>query len=214
MDEHPTTLLLDIGGVLLTNGWDHDMRKAAAWKFGLDPEDMNERHHMAVDIYEKGKISLAEYLNRVVFYKERPFVRDAFTSFIYSLSRPQPDMIHLMRELKIRYNLRTVVISNEGRELTRHRMDKFQLKEFIDVFICSCFVHLRKPDEAIYQLALDVTQVDPKRAVYIDDRDLFVNEAMRLGIPSILHIDYETTRTTLAGMGLEISADERNVQFG
>ena len=62
-----TTLLLDIGGVLLTNGWGRNSRKLAAETFSLDHDDMEERHHLTFDTYEEGKLSLDEYLNRVVF---------------------------------------------------------------------------------------------------------------------------------------------------
>jgi len=198
-----THLFLDIGGVLLTNGWDRHMRQAAAEKFGLDLDDMNDRHKMSFDTYEQGKLSLDTYLNQVVFYKDRPFTREAFKAFMYAQSQPKVDMINLVSALKWKYRLRVAAISNEGRELTVHRIQKFNMTAFIDFFVSSCFVHFRKPDADMYHIALDISQADPARSVYIDDRALFVEIAQSLGLRGILHQGFESTRQILAELGLE-----------
>jgi putative hydrolase of the HAD superfamily len=197
-----TTLFLDIGGVLLTNGWDHRARTRAAEKFGLDLEEMNERHHLTFDTYEEGKLSLDEYLNRVVFYDERAFGREEFKAFMYAQSQPFPEMIELVRGLKLQHGLQVAAVSNEGRELTTYRVHQFGLGTFIDFFISSCFVHYRKPDADLYQIALDIAQVNPEQVVYIDDRAMFVEVAQGLGIKGILHTGFETTRQALQVLGL------------
>jgi putative hydrolase of the HAD superfamily len=199
-----TTLFLDIGGVLLTNGWDHNIRKSAAGKFGLDYDEMNERHHLTFDTYEEGKLSLDEYLNRVVFYQERSFSREEFKTYMYAQSQPFPEMIELMCELKTQYSLEVAAVSNEGRELTVYRVQQFKLDAFIDFFVSSCFVHYRKPDADIYRIALDIAQVSPQQVVYIDDRPMFVEVAQSLDIRGIIHKGYETTRNALEAMGLSL----------
>jgi putative hydrolase of the HAD superfamily len=196
-------LFLDIGNVLLTNGWDHGMRQQAAENFGLDYEEMNERHHLTFDTYEEGKLSLAEYLERVVFYKPRSFSPEEFKHFMFAQSKPMGEMIQLVQELKQRYGLKIAAVSNEGRELTLHRVKKFELSSFIDFFISSCFVHLRKPDRDMYRLALDCAQVEAEQVVYIDDRPMFVEVAATLGIKGIHHRDFASTRNDLADFGLE-----------
>jgi putative hydrolase of the HAD superfamily len=200
-----TTLFLDIGGVLLTNGWDRGMRVLASKKFGLDYEEMDERHHLTFDTYEEGKLSLDEYLERVVFYQERKFAKEDFKAFMYAQSRPFPEMIELMRALKKQYNLQVAAVSNEGRELTMYRVQQFHLGTFINFFISSCFVHYRKPDADLYHIALDIAQVSPEKVIYIDDRDMFVEVASALGIRGIVHTGYEATRKTLAGLGLTLA---------
>ena len=200
-----TTLFLDIGGVLLTNGWDHHGRTHAAEKFGLDLEEMNERHHLTFDTYEEGKLSLDEYLNRVVFYGERAFSREEFKAFMYAQSQPFPEMIELVRGLKLQHGLQVAAVSNEGRELTTYRVQQFGLGTFIDFFISSCFVHYRKPDADLYQIALDIAQVHPEQVVYIDDRAMFVEVAQGLGIKGILHTGFETTRQALQVLGLALA---------
>lgn len=205
MQPQITTLFLDIGGVLLTNGWDHNSRKRAAETFGLDYDEMSERHHLTFDTYEEGKLSLDEYLDRVVFYEQRSFSREEFKKFMYAQSKPYPDMIDLIRGLKTQYGLRVAAVSNEGRELTMYRVQQFELKSFVDFFVSSCFVHYRKPDADIYRIALDISQAQLEQVVYIDDRGLFVEVAREVGIAGIIHESYETTRKSLERLGFSWS---------
>ncbi len=206
MDEHvvPSTLFLDIGGVLLTNGWDHHSRRRAAEHFDLDYEELNERHHLTYDTYESGKLSLGEYLDRIVFYEKRNFSHEEFRAFMFGQSKPYPDMIELVKSLKKKYGLKVGVISNEGRELNEYRITTFRLGEFVDFFVSSCFVHFRKPDMDIYRIALDVAQVTPDAAVYVDDRAMFSQVAAGLGLRSINHTGYESTKSELARLGLTL----------
>ena len=201
-----TDLFLDIGGVLLTNGWDDDIQKRTADKFGLDYHEMHERHHLTFDTYEEGKLSLDEYLNRIVFYQERSFTKEAFKAFMYAQSQPFPEMIELMRGLKAQHGLQVAAVSNEGRELTVYRVQQFKLGTFIDFFISSCFVHYRKPDADLYRIALDIAQVGPEQVVYVDDRPMFVEVAQGLGIKGIVHTGLDTTRKTLADLGLSLAS--------
>ncbi len=199
-----TTLFLDVGGVLLTNGWDRSMRRRAAEIFKLDYAEMDERHHLTFDTYEQGKLSLETYLNRVVFYEERTFTREEFKEFMFDQSKPFPEMIDLICSLKGRYKLRLAAVSNEGRELTQYRVKKFGLTKFIDFFVSSCFVHVRKPDEDIYRIALDLSDASPDEVLYVDDRAMFVEVAEGLGFKGLHHKGYEQTRASLAGYGLAI----------
>jgi putative hydrolase of the HAD superfamily len=199
-----TTLFLDVGGVLLTNGWDQKARRAAAEHFGLDLEDMSERHRMTFDTYESGKLDLDEYLTRTVFFEQRSFTREDFRHYMFEQSQPYNDMLHLVRDLKLKYRLKIAVVNNEGRELNQHRIRHFRLNEFVDFFISSCFVHFRKPDADIWKVALDIAQVPREQVVYIDDRPMFVQVAESLGIRGITHAHYEDTRDRLAALGLEL----------
>lgn len=199
-----STIFLDIGGVLLTNGWDHHMRQRAAEKFKLDYEELNERHHLTFDTYEEGKLSLDEYLTRVIFHEPRPFSRDEFRDFMFKQSEPYPDMIEMIRVLQARYHLRVGAISNEGRELTVYRIQEFDLAEFMDFFVSSCFVHFRKPDEDMYRIALDISQAKPEGSVYIEDRPMFVDVAGSLGIHGIVHTSFDATRQALEELGLSM----------
>jgi len=200
-----TCVFLDIGGVLLTDGWGHVSRKLAAKAFDLNPEEMESRHNQAFDTYELGKLTIEEYLSRVVFYEERPFTPAQFRKFMFAQSKPYPKMIGLVRELKARHGLKVAVVSNEARELNSYRIRKFKLDGFVDIFISSCFVHLRKPDADIFRVALDIAQVPANQVVYIENLLMFVQVAEGLGIRGICHTDYKSTCAKMASFGLEVA---------
>jgi putative hydrolase of the HAD superfamily len=197
-----TTLFLDIGGVLLNNGWDHLARRRAAKHFKLDWSGMEQRHALNFETHEVDKLTFSEYLDRVVFYEKRPFTRAEFRRFMFAQSKPVAGMIELVRSLKAKFGLKLIVVSNESRELNAYRIRNFKLAGFVDAFISSCFVHLRKPDADIFKLALDIAQTPARQIVYIENTPMFVQVAEGFGIRSILHTDYESTCAKLALLGL------------
>ncbi|MFD2572841.1 HAD family hydrolase [Spirosoma soli] len=198
-------LFLDIGGVLLTNGWDRHARRRAAELFNLDYAQLDERHHLTFDTYESGKLSLDDYLKRIVFYEKRPFTPAEFSQFIMEQSQPYPDMIELMRQLKQIYGLRLVAVNNEGSEINRYRIRQFGLDTVFDAFVSSCYVHLRKPDVDLFRMALDIAQVEPEHVVYVDDRLMFVQVAQTLGMHCLHHTGYESTKKRMADLGLSLN---------
>ena len=197
-----TTLFLDVGGVLLTNGWDHHERRRAAKHFKLEWTEMEERHALNFETHEEGRMTFEEYLSRVVFYQKRLFTRAQFRSFMCAQSKPCFEMIMLVVRLKAQYGLKITVVSNESRELNAYRIRKFKLDGFVDTFISSCFVQLRKPDVEIFRLALDIAQAPAPQVVYIENTPMFVQIAEGLGIRSILHTDYRSTCAKLTALGL------------
>ena len=203
-----TTLFLDIGGVLLTNGWDHHARRRAAKHFQLNWAEMQERHELNFETHEEDKITFEEYLDRVVFHQKRTFTRAEFRRFMFDQSKLCAGMIELVCNLKAKYGLKIVVVSNEARELNAYRIQKFKLDRFVDAFISSCFVHLRKPDADIFRLALDIAQVPARQVVYIENTPMFVQIAEGLGIRSILHTDYKSTSAKLASLGLRPDVED------
>lgn len=193
-----STLFIDVGGVLLTNGWDRHSREHAAKIFKLDFKEMDDRHRLMFDTYEIGKISLEEYLQQVVFYKKRNFSKKEFQEFMFAQSQAFPEMIDLVAKLKSKYNLKVVVVSNEGKELTEYRIEKFKLRNCVDFFVSSCFVHFKKPDPEIFKMAIDLSQSKTTESLYIDDRELFVEAAETLGMHGLHHTDIVSTRKKLA----------------
>ena len=195
-------LFVDIGGVLLSDGWGHKSRYLAAKTFDLNFKEMEIRHYQNFNTYELGKLTIEEYLKRVVFYEGRKFSLNDFKKFMFSQSKSCPQMINLIAKLKAKYGLKIVVVSNEARELNAYRIHTFKLGVFVDSFISSCYVHLRKPDKDIFRLALDTSQVSPKQIIYIENTFMFVQVAETLGIRSIFHTDYKSTQAKLASFGL------------
>ena len=199
-------MFLDIGGVLLTDGWDHHAHKRAATNFKLNWAETEARHHLTFEIYEEGKLTLDEYLDLVVFHQKRPFSRAEFRRFMFAQSKPYTRMIELVAQLKVRHGLKTAAVSNEGRELNAYRIRKFKLGGIMDAFISSSFVHVRKPDTDIFRLTLDIAQTPTRHVLYIENTPMFVQVAEGLGIRSILHTDYRSTCAKLASFGLQNDA--------
>lgn len=199
-----TTLFLDIGGVMLSNGWGHESRQLAAEEFNLNLSELEERHHLTFVTYEEGKLTLKEYLNRVVFYQKRSFTQEQFQEFMFNQSTPFTEMIEFILKLKEQNRMKIAVVNNEARELNEHRIKKFKLNQFVDFYISSCFVHFRKPDADIFRIALDIAQVPAEHVVYIENTQMFVDVARDLGIRSIHHTDYKSTRSELSLLGLKI----------
>ena len=193
----------DVGGVLLTNGWDRAQREKALEQFHLDREEFNDRHEMLVSSFERGKISLDDYLDRTIFYRSRPFTRDEFRQFMFALSQPKSDELALAQELSRSGKYLMSTINNESRELNLYRIEKFGLREIFDIFISSCFVGLRKPEKDIYRLALEVTQKAPAQCCFIDDRDLNLESAEKLGMQTIRIQTGEQLRQELRKLGVQ-----------
>jgi len=196
-------LFWDIGGVLLTNAWDHAERRIALEHFGLDQEEFHSRHEMVVSSFERGKISLDEYLERTVFYRSRPFNRDEFRSYILSLSKPNDEALAFARTLAASANYFMATINNESRELNLYRIAKYGLRDIFQLFVSSCFVGLRKPESGIYRLAIDVTQKDPQECCFIDDRALNLECAAALGMHTIQMQNVKQLRSELEKLGVK-----------
>lgn len=192
----------DVGGVLLTNAWDRTQRTAALEHFRLDEEEFHSRHEMVVSSFERGKISLDEYLERTVFYRNRPFTRDEFRDYMYSLSQPMTEVLGFARALADSGKYFMSTINNESRELNLQRIEKYGLREIFRLFVSSCFVGLRKPESGIYQMAIEITQVDPHECCFIDDRALNLECAAKLGMKTIQMQTLEQLRGELSRLGV------------
>jgi len=191
------TIFFDIGGVLLSNGWGHESRQAASRKFNVDYEELDVLHHFIFNIYEMGKISLDEYLETVIFNHPRDFSLDEFKSFMFSQSVELPHMLQWLKAWRKDCSFPVYSLNNEGRELNKLRIHKFELHQCFDGFISSCEVGMRKPNPEIYKLALGIAQVRPEECAYFDDRIMLVNAAKKHGINSFHHQSFESTKSIL-----------------
>ncbi len=191
------TLIIDIGGVILTNGWDTACRKRAVAAFALDEKTVEGMHRLNFDSYERGLMTLEDYIKRVFFYTPQKFTHEEVLQFIFSQSQPLQDMIDLIAQLKKKHHFKVYAISNEGREIMDYRAYTFNLRQFIDGFFVSGYLGRRKPDYDIFQLALDVTQADMRSTLYFDDRQPFVEVMQTFGIQSYQHTNFASTKEIL-----------------
>jgi putative hydrolase of the HAD superfamily len=197
-----TALFWDVGGVLLSNAWDREQRQRTLEEFNLDEVEFESRHEMLVSSFERGKITLQNYLERTVFYRPRSFTAEAFTQHMFSLSTPNPETLQLGKELNRSGKYLMSTINNESKELNLYRIQTFALREIFSLFVSSCFVGLRKPEEGIYRLALEITQRPPEECCFIDDRPLNLDSAARLGMQVIQMKTAEQLRADLQKLGV------------
>ena len=202
-----TAVFWDVGGVILSNGWDRAARAEAAKKFGLDWEDFQDRHELASPAFETGQITLDTYLQRTVFYRKRAFTREEFVAFIFAQSEEFPESRAILSALAQTRKYLLATINNEPRELNIRRIDQFNLRREFEAFFSSCFVHIRKPDEAIYRLALEVTQRRPEECLFIDDRALNLECARQMGMRTIHFENAAQLRQDLLANGVTVGGN-------
>jgi len=195
-------IFCDVGGVLLTNAWDHTQRTQALDRFQLDAKEFHDRHEMVVSSFERGKITLDEYLDRTVFYRQRPFTIKNFREYMISLSQPLPGMLEFAKSLAESGKYLMGTINNESRELNYYRMDKFRLRNTFSLFFSSCFVGLRKPERDIYRLALETTQIPAEECCFVDDRSINVEAAAQMGMQAIEMQTLDQIRIDLGKLGV------------
>ena len=199
-----SAIFWDVGGVLLTNAWDRAQRERALEQFKLDQEEFHDRHEMVVSSLERGKIGFDEYLDRTIFYRPRPFAREVFKDYVFSLSQPYREVLALAEELTKSGKYFMGTINNESRELNLYRIQTFGLREIFSVFVSSCFVGLRKPEDGIYRMALEITQKTPDDCCFIDDRSLNLESARQMGMHTIEMHDVEQLRRELRKLEVQI----------
>jgi putative hydrolase of the HAD superfamily len=196
-------ILFDVGGVLLTNGWDHRERAAAVQKFGLDATSFEAHHVTVVDAWERGEITVDAYLDAAVFYEPRNFSHAEFLAFILSQSQLLPDgAMGILQELAASKLCMVGALNNEARETNDYRFERFGLRHYFQIALSSCYVGLRKPSQAMYQRALDILGVSPERILFIDDRAENATGAANAGMRTIVFKSENTLRSELAKLGV------------
>ncbi len=199
-----TTLFWDIGGVILTNGWDRVSRAEAATAFQLDWEDFQDRHDLSFPAFDSGHISLDEYLDRTLFYRPRPFTREEFSAFMFAQSKEFPESRAVLEAAVNSRKYFVGAINNEPLELNQYRIEAFKLRRDFQVFFSSCYVRARKPEETIFRVALEVTQRPPEQCVFIDDRPLNLESPRRLGMNVIHYQNANQLRSDLQKFDVEV----------
>jgi putative hydrolase of the HAD superfamily len=198
-----TTLFWDVGGVLLTNGWDRRGRQQTAQKFHLDWEDFEDRHELIAGRFETGKLSFDRYLDRTVFYRERNFGKDVFKAYVFSLSQPIDGTLEVLGKVAHSGRYLLATLNNESREINLYRIGHFGLRKYFSFFMSSCFLGVKKPDDEMFRLALDLTQREPEECIFIDDRELNLECAARLRLRTLHFRNAAQIEKDLRGAGLE-----------
>ena len=210
--EDISTILWDVGGVLLTNAWDRRQREEVLARFGVDEAEFERRHAEVFEPLERDEITADEYLRRTVFYEPRSFGQAEFLDAMKAESVLLRDgAMGVLRQLAASEQYVLATVNNESRAMNEYRLAHFRLIDLFDAFFSSCYLGLRKPDRRIYQGALDVLQRDPEDCIFIDDRPENVAAANSLGIHGIRYEGSEKLVDELERLGVH---PERNRLLG
>ena len=196
-------ILFDVGGVLLTNGWDHRERAAVVKQFNLDLAEFEARHAAHYDAWERDAINVDTYLDATIFYEPRSFSRGEFFDAICAQSVELADgALGVLHEVASTCNCLVGALNNEARETNDYRFDKFGLRDVFDAAMSSCYVGLRKPEAAIYKRALDILGRPAERVLFIDDRPEIVAGAVGVGMKGIVFKGADGLRSELVSLGV------------
>jgi len=196
-------ILFDVGGVLLTNGWDHRERALVVNQFNLNLAEFEARHEAHYDAWERDSVNMGAYLDLTVFFEPRSFSRDEFFNAMCAQSVEIPDgALGVLHEVAASCNCIVGALNNEARETNDFRFQKFGLRELFDVALSSCYLGLRKPEPAIYKRALDILGRPPERVLFIDDRPENVAGATGVGMKGIVFKGAEGLRSELVALGV------------
>ena len=199
-----SALFSDVGGVLLTNGWDHTQRLHLVEQFGLDGDDFEGRHQMIAAAFDSGQLDVDQYLDRTIFYRPREFRKQTVREFMYAQSEALPGSLELIARLAEKRQIIMATLNNESRELNLHRIEKFGLRRYFSAFFSSCYLGVSKPHPEIYRLALDISQQPPEECVFIDDRSINLEAARRMGLHTIQFLNVGQLGNDLRTLGVEV----------
>ncbi len=199
-----TTIFFDLGGVCLSNGWDHEQRQAVARTLAIDYEAFDTRHRQVADTLERGQLTLEEYLQWTMFYEPRPFSIARVIDEMRQLSTPFTETLDLVRALRDRSGCLLATINNESRELNEYRIERFGLRDLFSAFFSSCYLGLLKPQPEHYRRAMQITQRSPEQCLFVDDRPMNVEVARILGMQPIQFTSADQLAGDLRAAGVSI----------
>jgi putative hydrolase of the HAD superfamily len=198
-----TTLFFDIGGVILTNGWDSVARRAAISRFQLDFQEFEQRHLLANPAFERGQMTLDEYLEKTIFHSRRTFSPREFEEFMYAQSQAMPESLEFVQRIARSRRYTVATISNEGAEINAYRIAKFSLRDIFSAFFSSCYVGIQKPNVEIYEMAMHVLQRGAEESIFIDDRAENIEGARKAGMNTIEFKNVAQLAAELKNFGVE-----------
>jgi len=200
------TVFWDVGGVILTNGWDLTQRTRVLSRLGVDLEAYEEIHERVNYYWERGLINAEDFFMQTVL-RTNPKLNLTF-DLLWPQVCAESKVLHaecldILAELKEQRKFRLATLNNESRELNEHRLNAFKLRSLFDYFICSGYVHEMKPNPGIYRSAIDISGYAPERALFIDDKPENCEAAISLGMQAIWFQSPLQLRQELAQRGIK-----------
>jgi putative hydrolase of the HAD superfamily len=196
----------DIGGVLLTNGWDHEERARVLQQFAIPRDEYESRHEEANDRWERGEFSDEEFLKQTVFFKERSFTPEQFIQAVREQSKWLPGGAkNVIAALRKNNGLKMAMLNNESGPLNDYRIATFGLAEYFDGFFCSAYIGMRKPELRMFRSGAAMLHFQPEECAFIDDRDKNCAAAAGVGMHAIQYKGEEALKGALRALGVELS---------
>jgi FMN phosphatase YigB (HAD superfamily) len=197
------TIFWDVGGVLLTNGWDKGQRTEVLTRLGVDLADYESRHDEANYFWERGLSTAEHFFNLTVLNQNPQLTFSELWPQVCAESRIlHPGSLNVLGELATSKRYKLATLNNESRELNAHRLDGFRLRPFFDYFICSGYVHEMKPHPGIYQAAIEISGHVAETALLIDDKVENCEAAAALGMQTVCFESPAQLRDELAQLGV------------
>ncbi|MDQ1453843.1 MAG: putative hydrolase of the superfamily [Acidobacteriaceae bacterium] len=195
----------DIGGVLLTNGWDHEERARVLQQFAIPREEYEARHADANDRWERGELSDDEFLKQTIFFKERSFTPAEFIRAVREQSKWLPggarNVVTAAREHS---GLKMAMLNNESGPLNDYRIETFGLTEYFDGFFSSAYIGMRKPEPRMFRAGAAMLHFRPEECAFIDDREKNCAAAAEVGMHAIQYKGEEPLRNALGALGVRL----------
>jgi len=205
------TIFWDIGGVILSNGWDRDQRERVLTPLGVDVAAYERRHEAENFYWERGRIDAETFFNRTVFHPSdsEPAKQDFTFSDLWpkvcgESSFRYPESFDILLALKRSGQFKLETLNNESTELNEYRLDNFGLRPQFDYFICSGYVNEMKPHPDIFRAAVRISGQPASTAVFIDDKQTNIDAARYHGMQGILFESPAQLRSSLADLGITL----------
>lgn len=199
------TIFWDIGGVLLTNGWDVNQRAEVLPRLGVDLDEYESRHEAANFYWERGLSTAEHFFNQTIFYQPRPFTFEDLWPQVCAESKIlERETLEILGTLYDTRQFKLATLNNESRELNEHRLNAFRLRAYFDYFICSGYVHEMKPLPGIYQAAIEISGHLPRTSLFIDDKQENCDAAQAFGLHTIRFESPAQLRASLTQFGISV----------
>jgi HAD superfamily hydrolase (TIGR01509 family) len=201
------TIFWDLGGVVLTNGWDPGQRKRVLSRLGVNLEAYEELHDRANYYWERGLLTAKDFFSQTVLLPnpKLDLTFDMLWPQVCAASKVlHPECLDMLAELKQMGRYRIATLNNESRELNEYRLDAFKLRSLFDYFICSGYVHEMKPNLGIYKSAIDISGFAASSALFIDDKPENCAAAEAVGMHAIRFESPAQLCTALVEYGIQL----------
>lgn len=193
--------LLDLGNVLVK--FDHGIlaRKLAALsKRPVTSIVLQFIRSGLGELYDEGKIPTEEFLRRAIASLELPFSPEELALHWNEIFSENPGMEALLRRIHKRFPV--YVISDTNPLHFEYVKERFPVMKWVDEFILSYQIGVRKPSPRIFEEALRRAKKSAGNTFFADDRAELVRAAGKMGFHAYQFRDTQAFESELLRLGV------------